>query len=207
MSLFLEGHHLGRKFVLLGIIAVTLSSTMPINAKVTTEKNVCYAIANTQKAPIKFTQLNNEKIKEFAKEKNINVLASKNVGDCTIVVYEMKYNRGSYELSLDQTGKINIRGAARWDNDSKAKPVSVDYCTLSGKYSSFAYSTIIINKCSILDKAYSVKVTYDDNEKVCGLLQHKNAVVIPYSNIDVRMKHITICTKDGKVVYNQNNLQ
>lgn len=155
-----------------------------------------------QKKLKNYSPLTLSQVESFLADKNVIPLATRNINNCTIILFKNDIIRGSYILSSDQNGRISEK-KGYGNNDSDITPIFIGKMRSAGPEGNIQYVEVFINKNERLKEAYSVKVTLDNKTEIRELVNNSEGLIIPLPDDYAGVLNIIILDKDGTVLYNK----
>jgi hypothetical protein len=153
--------------------------------------SACASPPDTYRTPTK------SDVKRFIEHYNIKpseVLATKNIGQATEILFRTKKKTGAYAFSIDRNGKWSY-GGAFVPNESNGAPV---------RLLGVAGIDMIIEDPGLLAKAYKVKVTFEDGFTAEELVNGKRGHILAYGDDKARENlsyRIMLADKNGEIIY------
>lgn len=129
--------------------------------------------------------LDDNQIKEFVVNNQLNATAVENMGNSTIIVFEDSVHMG-YFITYVQDKEIKSK-FVRTSNNHSGSPLIM---------ATNSFVTILINDEELIGKINKVKVVWDDGYESIKELNNHRALVIPYKD---NSENIT--NKDTKVYF------
>ena len=155
------------------------------------------ALGSLQRVAINRPLSDNE-LEHYIKEKNIDPIAVKNVGNqFTVILFENEKEIGYYAVAINEKGKVTYSGGIT-NYDIKASKVWV-----GGAVTGTPFLGIVINDTEILSHADKILVRFKDGYQINETVSKAKGFIITGDNAieNQGVELMEIYDKDSKVLY------